>query len=292
MTGSPASVTNSGPAPVWHSHPVSKNVVVLIGIGSMGQAIARRQAAGRMLLVADISSRTTESVAAGLREDGFDVTAASVDVTARDSVAELARRAADIGAVSQVIHTAGLSPVQADTAAILRVDLYGVAAVLEEFGAVMAPRGAGVVIASMAGHLLGRLPAEQEQALATTPAEDLLALPFLSSGAVDDPGYAYSIAKRANIVRVAAESLRWGRRGARLNSVSPGVISTAMGRGELGGPHGAGMAAMIQLSGTGRLGTATDVAAAAAFLLSDDASFITGTDLLVDGGVVAAVGSG
>ena len=143
----------------------------------------------------------------------------------------------------------------------------------------IAAGGAGVVIASMAGHLVGALPADQERALATTPTDELLSLPFLAPDVVTDPGFAYSVAKRANLLRVAAESLTWGRRGARLNSISPGVISTAMGRSELSGPHGAGMRAMVEASGTGRLGTAADIAAAATFLLSDDASFVTGTDL-------------
>lgn len=281
----------TSPSGACHCHRVDKHVVVIIGVGGMGQAIARRQAAGRSLLVADVNRETTESVAAQLVEEGYDVSAAVIDVASRESVADLARRAAGTGAVSQVVHTAGLSPLQAGTADVLRVDLYGVAVVLEEFGKVIAARGAGLVIASMAGHMLGRLPADHERALALTPADQLLSLPFLGPDTVNDPGYAYSIAKQANIVRVAAESVRWGRRGARLNSVSPGVISTAMGRDELSGPHGQGMRAMVEGSGTGRMGTAADIAGAAAFLLGDDASFVTGTDLLVDGGVVAAIRS-
>ena len=230
-------------------------------------------------------------MAAQLADEGFDVVPAQVDVGSRESVAELTRRAAEIGAVTQVAHTAGLSPVQAGTADIMRVDLYGVALVLEEFGEVIAPRGAGVVIASMSGHMLGSLPADQERALAGTPTDELLSLPFLAPDVITDPGHAYAVAKRANLLRVAAQSLTWGRRGARLNSISPGVISTAMGRSELSGPHGEGMRAMVEASGTGRIGTAADIAAGAAFLLSDDASFVTGTDLLVDGGVVATIRS-
>lgn len=264
---------------------------VIIGIGGMGQAIARRQSVGHTLLVADIHSGTTESVAAQLADEGYAVSCAQVDVGSRKSVAELARRAAEIGEVMQVVHTAGLSPTQADTADIMRVDLYGVALVLEEFGNIIARRGTGVVIASMAGHMIGSLPAYQESALATTPADELLALPFLAPDVITEPGHAYSVAKRANILRVAAESVRWGARGARLNSISPGVISTAMGRTELNGPHGEGMRAIIEASGTGRMGTAADIADAAAFLLGAGASFVTGTDLLVDGGVVAAVRS-
>jgi NAD(P)-dependent dehydrogenase (short-subunit alcohol dehydrogenase family) len=164
---------------------------------------------------------------------------------------------------------------------------------LDEFGAVIAQGGAGVVIASMAGTMAaGQLPPEAEGALALTPADQLPSLPFLSSAAVPNPGAAYGIAKRANQLRVQAASLTWGKRGARVNSISPGVISTPMGQAELSGESGAMMQGMIDVSGTGRIGTPSDIAEAAAFLLGPSASFITGTDLLVDGGVIAAVRSG
>ncbi len=269
------------------------DVVVIIGIGGMGEAIARRQGPGRKLLVADFDAATLARVADALTGDGYDVESRRVDVGSPESVAELARAAAALGPVTQVVHTAGLSPTQASAEAILRVDLLGTAYVLKEFGAVIHPGGAAVVIASMAGTMaIGRLPAELETALATTPADALGDLPFLQSDAVADPGAAYSVAKRANQVRVQTASLAWGAREARVNSVSPGVIATPMGREELAGESGAGMRAMIDASGTGRAGTPADIAAATAFLLSPEASFITGTDLLVDGGVVAAVRSG
>jgi NAD(P)-dependent dehydrogenase (short-subunit alcohol dehydrogenase family) len=205
-------------------------------------------------------------------------------------VADLAREAADLGNVSQVAHTAGLSPSQATTAAILAVDLLGVALVVDEFAPVIAPGGAGVVIASMAGHLLPSLPTDQQQALANTAAADLLSLPFLSPEQVSDPGLAYGIAKQANHIRVAAAAAAsWGRRGARLNSISPGIISTPMGQHELDSPLGENMRAMIDSSPGRRVGTADDIAAVAAFLLGPETSFITGTDLLIDGGVTAAL---
>lgn len=182
---------------------------------------------------------------------------------------------------------------QASTEAILKVDLAGVAYSLEEFGKVVAAGGAGVVIASMAGTMAaGRLPAEMEGALARTPCDQLLTLPFLQAGALPDPGGAYGIAKRANQLRVQAASLTWGARQARLNSISPGVISTPMGQQELAGESGTMMRMMIDGSPTRRLGTPADIANAVAFLLGPDSAFITGTDLLVDGGVVAAVRSG
>jgi NAD(P)-dependent dehydrogenase (short-subunit alcohol dehydrogenase family) len=272
---------------------MTKQIVVVIGVGGMGELIAERQGAGKTVLLADFSEPSLERVAERLRGNGLDVLTRKVDVSDAESVAALAAAASDAGDVVQLVHTAGLSPVQAPTDAILRVDLLGVALVLEEFGRVIAPGGTGVVIASMAGHFAaGRFPAELEAALTGTPARELLALPSAQPGALPDPGAAYSLAKRANQLRVAAASLAWGERGARVNSISPGVISTPMGQQELAGESGAGMRAMIAASGTGRVGTPTDIANAAAFLLGPDSSFITGTDLLVDGGVVAAVRNG
>lgn len=268
-------------------------VLVVIGTGGMGEAISRRLGTGRTVLLADFNESALNRVASTLHSDGYRVHPVHVDVSDRQSVASLAREAANLGPVKAVAHTAGLSPAQAPVDAILGVDLAGVAFVLDEFERVIAPGGAGVIIASMAGSLAaGTLPAEIEAALARTPADDLLALSFLQGAAVPNPGAAYSIAKRANQLRVQAASLTWGARGARVNSISPGVISTAMGRQELSGDPGATMRAMIESSGTRRLGTSADIAAAAAFLLGPDSSFITGTDLLVDGGVVAAARSG
>jgi NAD(P)-dependent dehydrogenase (short-subunit alcohol dehydrogenase family) len=268
---------------------VDKDVAVVIGTGGMGQAISRRVGGGRALLLADFAEGTLAAVAEQLRGDGYDVTTRLTDVSDAASVAALADAAGELGRVTHVAHTAGLSPVQAPTAAILHVDLLGVALVLDAFAAVVAPGGAGVVIASMAGHMAAPLPPERELALATTPAAELLALPFLQPDAVPDPGTAYTLAKRANALRVQAAATTWGARGARVNTISPGVISTPMGQQELSGPSGEGMRGMVSMSGTGRLGTPDDIADAAAFLLGPQASFITGTDLLVDGGVVAAV---
>lgn len=269
------------------------DVLVVIGTGGMGEAIARRCGAGQQVLLADFDDAALERVATALAGDGFAVTTQQVDVSSRGSVAALAAAAAELGPVRHVVHTAGLSPQQAPAEAVLTVDLYGVAVSLEEFGKVIAPGGAGVVIASMAGSMTaGTLPAEMETALASTPADELLALPFLQEGALPNSGAAYGIAKRANQLRVQAASAEWGARGARVNSVSPGVISTPMGQLELASESGVGMRAMIDGSGTGRIGTSADIAGAAAFLLGPDATFITGTDLLVDGGVVAAVRTG
>ncbi|MGW1688709.1 SDR family oxidoreductase [Streptomyces albidoflavus] len=270
---------------------MGRNVVVVIGVGGMGEAIARRQGPGNRLLLADFDEATLAAVAGRLRGQGHEVVTQAVDVSSASSVTALAEAAAGLGPVTQVVHTAGLSPVQASPAAVLRVDLLGTALVVEEFGHVVAPGGAGVVIASMAGHMLRTpLSAEQESALAHTPAGELLRLPFADPEALGQG--AYGLAKYGNRLRVQAASAAWGARGARINSVSPGVIATPMGQQELDGASGRTMRAMVAASGTGRLGTPEDIAEAAAFLLGPGASFITGNDLLVDGGVVAALRSG
>jgi NAD(P)-dependent dehydrogenase (short-subunit alcohol dehydrogenase family) len=268
---------------------VHREVLTVIGVGGMGQAIARRLGSSKTLLLADNNERALSAVAERLAADGQDVESQRVDVSSQESVRALAEFAASLGNVAQVAHTAGLSPAQAPAEAILAVDMLGTALVLQEFGEVVAPGGAGVVVASMAGHMFPPMSAENEKALAQDPPAELVQLDFVRS--VTEPGFAYGIAKQANHIRVRAAAAQWGRRGARVNSISPGIISTPMGQQELASPVGDGMRAMIAMSGTGRIGTPDDIAAAAAFLLGPDATFITGTDLLVDGGVVAAVKS-
>jgi len=271
---------------------VAREVLTVLGAGGMGHAIAHRLGPGKTVLLADNNEATLASVAEALSADGHHVDSRVVDVSSPESVRKLAEHAASLGAVTQLAHTAGLSPSQASAEAILAVDLLGVALVLQEFGEIIAEGGAGVVIASMAGHMFPPLTVDQERALAHTPAGELLGLEFVSAQKITDPGIAYGIAKQANHIRVRAASAHWGRRGARINSISPGIISTPMGQQELASPVGDGMRAMIAASATGRLGTPDDIASATAFLLGPEASFITGTDLLVDGGVIAAVGTG
>jgi NAD(P)-dependent dehydrogenase (short-subunit alcohol dehydrogenase family) len=264
-----------------------RGVTVVIGVGGMGMAIARRIGSGRSLLLADLAEPVLEAAATALRGEGHAVTTQKVDVGDRESVAALAKSASELGAVMTIAHTAGVSPVQATPAQILRVDLLGVAHVIEEFASVIEPGGAGVVIASMAGHrLLSLLPPEQELALSETPAEELLGLPFVES-TVDSPRNAYWVAKRGNQLRVQAAASFWGERGARINSISPGMVSTPMGQAEFAGPSGDRMRTAVEISAAGRLATPDDIASAAAFLLGPDANFVTGTDLLVDGGVTA-----
>ena len=187
-----------------------------------------------------------------------------------------------------MIHAAGVSPSQAPPSAILQVDLYGTALVLEEFGNVVASGGSGVVVSSQSGHRLPPLTVEQNRALATTPTEELLRLPFLQLEQVKDSLHAYQLSKRASSLRVMAEAVRWGKRGARINTISPGIIMTPLAKDELTGPRGEGYRRMIEGSVAKRAGTPEEVGAVGALLMGSDGGFITGSDFLMDGGVTAA----
>lgn len=263
-------------------------VVLVIGAGSIGQAIARRVSAGKHVVLADLKVDNADAAAAVMRDAGFDVSTEVVDVALRASVHAFVTAATAIGDVTTLIHAAGVSPSQASPETILNVDLYGTAIILEEVGNVIARGGAGVVIASMSGHRLGALSAEQDAALAKTPAEELLKLPFLQLGQVKDSLHAYQLAKRGNALRVMAESVRWGQRGARINTISPGVIFTPLARDELTGPRGEGYRRMVELCPVGRGGTPDEVATVGELLLGPPGAFITGSDFLMDGGVTAS----
>jgi NAD(P)-dependent dehydrogenase (short-subunit alcohol dehydrogenase family) len=263
-------------------------VVVVVGAGSIGQAIARRVGAGKRMVVSDLRIQNAQSAAEVMRSAGFEVSTQATDVSSRDSVHELVGAAVGLGDVTGVIHAAGVSPSQAPPAAILSVDLYGTALVLEEFGNVIAAGGSGVVIASQSGHRLGALTPEQDAALATTPADDLLALPMLQADQVSDSLYAYQLAKRGNSLRVMAEAVRWAKRGARVNTISPGIIITPLANDELTGPRGDSYRRMLELSPAGRGGTPDEVGTVGELLMGPAGAFITGSDFLMDGGVTAS----
>lgn len=266
----------------------SVNVIVVIGAGSIGQAIARRVSAGKHILLADLRQENSDAAAKVLSEAGFEVSTAIVDVSSRESVEALVKAAIAIGDIIGLIHAAGVSPSQASPSTILKVDLYGTALILEEFGKVIKSGGSGVVIASQSGHRLPPLTIEQNKALATTPVEELLALSFLQSDQVKDSLHAYQLSKRGNSLRVMAEAVQWGKHGARINTISPGIIITPLAKDELAGPRGDGYRRMIDISAVGRAGTPDEVGAVGALLMGSDGAFITGSDFLMDGGVTAA----
>jgi NAD(P)-dependent dehydrogenase (short-subunit alcohol dehydrogenase family) len=239
-------------------------------------------------VLADMRPENARAAAEVMSNAGYDVSVATVDVSSRDAVHALVATSTKLGDVTGLIHAAGVSPSQATPATILRVDLYGTALVLEAFGDVIAQGGSGVVIASQSGHRLPPLTVEQNRALATTPVEELLALPFLQPDQVKDSLHAYQLSKRGNSLRVMAEAVRWGRRGARVNTISPGIIVTPLAKDELTGPRGEGYRRMIDLSAAKRAGTPDEVGTVGALLMGPDGGFITGSDFLMDGGVTAA----
>ncbi|MGP0030048.1 MAG: SDR family oxidoreductase [Acidimicrobiales bacterium] len=264
----------------------ARRVLVVIGTGGMGVAVARRLGGGRHLLLADASDAAVGAAVATLRDEGHDVEGHVVDVVDRAAVEQLAAAAAGAGPIDAVIHTAGVSPVTATARQIFRVDLLGTAHVVDAFLPVSGHGTSLVCISSMAGHL-GSLSAAFEHHLARAPTDELLGHAEIDLDGAD-PGLAYVVAKRGNQLRIQAAAQAWGARGARLNTISPGVISTPMSAAELSGASGAHMRAMIESSGAGRLGTPDDIAAAVEFLAGPASSFITGNDVLVDGGAVAA----
>lgn len=244
--------------------------------------------AGRKVLLADLQPDHADAVAAQMVDAGFDVCSTTVDVTSRESVNQLVERAAGLGRVFGIIHTAGVSPSNASPGLIFRVDLFGTAVVLETFGRVIAPGGSGVVVSSLAGHRLPALTPDETRALATTPADQLLDLPMLQPERVSDSLLAYQIAKRCSSLRVQAEAVRWARRGARINAISPGIVMTPLSRRELEGPHGGEYRRMIEACAAGRAGTPDEVGAVGALLMGPEGQFISGSDILMDGGVTSA----
>lgn len=265
-----------------------RDVIVVVGPGQIGQAIARRVGVGKHVLLADQRQQNAAAAAQVLENAGYETSVATVDVSSRQDVQALVETATGLGEVTGLIHAAGVSPSQASPATILKVDLYGTALVIEAFGKVIARGGAGVVIASQSGHRLPALSVEQNKALAMTPVEELLGLPFLQSDQVTDSLHAYQLSKRGNSLRVMAEAVRWGKRGARVNTISPGIIMTPLAKDELSGPRGEGYRRMIEGSAAGRAGMPDEVGAVGALLMGPDGGFITGSDFLMDGGVTAA----
>lgn len=265
---------------------MAKQVSVLVGAGSIGQAIIRRVSAGRHVVLADYSLENAERAAKTLEDAGFECSTIKCDLGSKEDILNLVAFASGKGEITSVVNAAGVSPSQAPVAEILRVDLYDTSVLLEEFGKVIAEGGSGVIISSQSGHRLPALSQEQNEALATTPVEGLLELPFIK--AIDDTLKAYQYSKRCNVLRVMYEATRWGRRGATINSISPGIIITPLANDELHGPRKEGYLKMIEGMPAHRAGTPDEVGDLAEFLMSSRGRFISGADLLIDGGCTAS----
>lgn len=266
----------------------SRDIVVLTGAGQLGMAIARRMGHGKKIFVADWKLENAKAIAKTMEEAGFDVVPFRVDISSRQTLLQLIDAAQEEGEITMFINAAGVSPSQAPIEQILKVDLYGTAILLEEFGKVIKEGGAGVTISSQSGHRMPALTPEEDRLLATTPTDELLNLDLLKSGNIKDTLHAYQMAKRCNVKRVMAEAVKWGERGARINSISPGIIITPLALDEINGPRGEFYRNMFAKSPAGRPGIADEVANVAELLLSEKGAFITGADVLIDGGATAS----
>lgn len=267
---------------------MDKEVMILTGAGQIGMAIARRMGAGKKIIVGDNKLDHAQEVAKIMNNAGFDVLPVEMDLSSRRSVQDMVAEAVKAGSITMMVNAAGVSPSQASVEMILKVDLYGTAVLLDEVGKVIASGGAGVTISSQSEHRMPQLSSEADEQLACTPAEELLSLEILQPGNIRDTLHAYQMAKRCNEKRVMAESVKWGARGARLNSISPGIIVTPLAMDEFNGPRGDFYKNMFAKCPAGRPGTADEVANVAELLMGDKGAFITGADFLVDGGATAS----
>ena len=267
---------------------MKKKVMILTGAGQIGMAIARRVGYGMKILVGDRRIDNAEAICDTMNKAGFDAEATQMDLSSRESIKEMISKAVSLGEISMLVNATGVSPSQASIETILKVDLYGTAVLLEEVGKVIRPGGVGVTISSQSGHRMPALTPEQDALLATTPTEELLGLEMLQPGNIHDTLHAYQMAKRCNVKRVMAEAVRWGERGARINSISPGIIVTPLALDEFNGPRGDFYKNMFAKCPAHRPGTADEVANVAELLMTPKGAFITGSDFLIDGGATSS----
>lgn len=263
-------------------------VMIVTGAGQISMAIARRMGYGMKIVMGDKNPDNAQAIAETMNNAGYDVVPFEMDLSNRESIKALIKKAQEFGTITMLVNGAGVSPSQAPIEAILHVDLYGTAVLLEEVGKVIAPGGVGVTISSQSGHRMPALSPEQDEQLACTPTEELLSLPLLQPEAIRDTLHAYQLAKRCNEKRVMSESVKWGEKGARINSISPGIIVTPLAIDEFNGIRGDFYKNMFAHCPAGRPGTADEVANVAELLMSDKGAFITGSDFLVDGGATAS----
>lgn len=265
-----------------------KDVMIVTGAGQISMAIARRMGYGKKIVMGDKNIQNAKTIAEIMNTAGFDVEPVEMDLSSRESIKKLIAKAQEYGEIKMLVNGAGVSPSQAPMEAILKVDLYGTAVLLEEVGKVIAEGGVGVTISSQSGFRMPQLTAQEDAALATTPTEKLLDLGILQPENIKDTLHAYQMAKRCNEKRVMAQSVEWGKRGARLNAIAPGIIVTPLAKDEFNGPRGDFYKNMFKKCPAGRPGTADEVANVAELLMSDKGAFITGSTILVDGGATSS----
>lgn len=265
-----------------------KDVMILVGAGQIGMAIARRMGYGMKIIVGDKKLENAQAIANIMNHAGFDMVPVEMDLSSRKSIVNLIAEAQRYGEISMLVNGAGVSPSQAPVEAILKVDLYGTAVLLEEIGKVIKKGGVGVTISSQSGWRMPALTAEEDELLATVPTEELLKLPLLQPEHIRDTLHAYQMAKRCNEKRVMAEAVKWGKRGARINAIAPGIIVTPLAIDEFNGPRGDFYRNMFENCPAGRPGTADEVANVAELLMSNKGAFITGSTILIDGGATSS----
>lgn len=264
------------------------SLAVVIGAGTMGMAVARRLAQRHRVLLADLRGAHAEAQAAAMRAEGCDVRGQACDVTDPAAVAALAARVAELGGLGVLAHVAGLSPSLGDYTTIMRVNLGGVALVAGALLPLARPGSAAVLIASLAAHNFR--PSDDAIAVLQEPAAPDLAerLAAVISAEAATPQMAYVYAKWGILSYARKQSRDWGAKGARIVSLSPGLIATSQGALEF--ENSPGKRAMYDQTPLAREGTMLEIADAVEFLVSERASFISGTDLLVDGGLAGALG--
>ena len=265
-----------------------KDVMIVTGAGQISMAIARRIGFGMKIVMGDKNIKNAETIAKIMNDAGFDVVPVEMDLSDRASILNLIAEAQKYGPITKLVNGAGVSPSQAPIEAILKVDLYGTAVLLEEVGKVIANGGAGVTISSQSGWRMPALTAEQDEQLATTPTGELLSLDILRPENIRETLHAYQMAKRCNEKRVMAEAVKWGQRGARLNDIAPGIIVTPLAIDEFNGPRGDFYKNMFAKCPAGRPGTADEVANVAELLMGPAGAFISGSTVLIDGGATAS----
>ena len=267
---------------------MNKDVMIVTGAGQIGMAIARRVGFGKKIILGDKRIENANAIAEIMNNAGYDVVPLEMDLSSRASILNIIAKAREHGEIKYLVNAAGVSPSQAPVEAILKVDLYGTAVLLEEVGKVIASGGSGVTISSQSGWRMPQLTPEQDRQLATTPTEELLKLEILKPENIRDTLHAYQLAKRCNEKRVMYECIRWGERGARLNDIAPGIIVTPLAIDEFNGPRGDFYKNMFARCPAGRPGTADEMANIAELLMSDAGAFITGSTFLADGGATAS----
>lgn len=265
-----------------------KDVMIVTGAGQISMAIARRMGYGMKIVMGDKNFDNAINIAKIMNDAGFDVVPFEMDLSSRESIFAMIKESQTYGDITMLVNGAGVSPSQASIETILNVDLYGTAVLLEEVGKVIKAGGVGVTISSQSGHRMPALSPATDELLATTPTDELLSLDVLQPQNIKDTLHAYQIAKRCNEKRVMAEAIKWGQRGARINSISPGIVVTPLAMDEFNGPRGEFYKNMFALCPAGRPATADEVANVAELLMSHKGAFITGTDILIDGGATAS----